>query len=198
VQDASAPQLPFALAQDDETLPPPQSHDQAGRAVLDTHATPAQQDAELELPFPLVQDDVEAKPSRPSVWELWRGAADPDLHQIVRRLLTPDQVGILISRADIAAIGHALGLPAPLAARERMLLELFDAAGQFDMLPALLDGLGELLRPADEIYAELAAAHPAWDAHGRAWRGRVADGLALLERLAYDYQQLRRMAQSVV
>jgi hypothetical protein len=119
-----------------------------------------------------------------------------DLRQIVGRLLTPDEVGILISRADIAAIGHALGLPAPVAARERMLLRLFGMAGQFGMLPALLDALNGLLHTADAIYAGLAIAHPAWDSYGRAWRGRVAAGLALVDGLAQQYQALRRGPQS--
>jgi hypothetical protein len=36
-----------------------------------------------------------------------------------------------------------------------------------------------------------AAAHPAWQTHGRAWRGRVADVLALLARLVNEYGELR-------
>ncbi len=109
----------------------------------------------------------------------------------MRRLLTPEEVGILISRADIAAISHALGLQAPVAGRERMLMGLVGAAGQFDMIRAMVDALGDLMRSADETYAELMAVHPAWDAHGRAWRGRVATGLGLLDELADTYQALR-------
>jgi putative dimethyl sulfoxide reductase chaperone len=113
-----------------------------------------------------------------------------DLHQIVRSLLTPDEVGIFICRADMAAAGHALGLPAPVAERGQMLLGLFEAAGRFEMVPALLGELGDRLRAADATYARLAAAHPAWGPHGRAWRGRVANGLALLEGLARDLQRI--------
>jgi hypothetical protein len=71
-----------------------------------------------------------------------------------------------------------------------MLLGLFEAAGRFEQVPALLGALGERLRAADAIYARLVAAHPAWEAYGRAWRGRVADGLGLLERLAADLQKI--------
>jgi putative dimethyl sulfoxide reductase chaperone len=125
-------------------------------------------------------------------WERGSGGEGegPDLRQIVRHLLTPDDVGVFICRADIAATGRALGLPTPIAEREHMLLGLFEAAGRFEQIPALLDALGERLRAADTIYARLVAAHPAWEAHGRAWRGRVADGRGLLERLAADLQRI--------
>jgi TorA maturation chaperone TorD len=116
---------------------------------------------------------------------------DLDLHQIVRRLLTPDEVGVFICRADIAGIGHGLGLPAPIAERGHMLLSLFEAAGRFELAPALLAALGQRLRAADATYVRLAAAHPAWQTYGRAWRGRVADGLALLEGLVSEYGELR-------
>lgn len=130
------------------------------------------------------------------LWERRSGNEGTDLRQIVRKLLTPEEVGILISRADITAIGHALGLRAPVAGRERMLMGLVGAAGQFDMMRVLLDALGDLLRAADEIYADLLAAHPAWETYGRAWRGRVANGLALLDELADTYHALRIRARA--
>jgi TorA maturation chaperone TorD len=119
-------------------------------------------------------------------WERGLGGEGLDLHQIVRRLLTPDEVGVFICRADIVGMGHALGLPAPIAERGHMLLGLFEAAGRFELAPALLEALGERLRAADATYARMAAAHPAWQHHGRSWRGRAADGLALLEGLTRD------------
>jgi putative dimethyl sulfoxide reductase chaperone len=132
---------------------------------------------------------------RSSAWERGPGgegdSQGPDLRQIVGRLLTPDHIGVFICRADIAAVGRALGLPTPLAEREQMLLNLFEAAGRFEQVPTLLGALGERLRGADATYARLAAAHPAWQAHGRAWRGRVADGLALLQRLVDDYGEVQ-------
>jgi putative dimethyl sulfoxide reductase chaperone len=136
------------------------------------------------------------EPDRTRAWA-WGGRSESaGLRQIVRRLLTPDEVGILISRADIAALGHALGLPAPVAERERMLLRLLGVAGQFGMLPALLDALAGLLRAADKFYVNLTTAHPAWDSYGRVWRGRVVAGLALLDGLAQQYQALRHRPKS--
>jgi TorA maturation chaperone TorD len=112
----------------------------------------------------------------------------PDLRQIVRRLLTPDEIGVFICRGDIAAAGRAVGLPTPIAEREHMLLGLFEAAGRFEQVPALLGTLGERLRAADATYTGLMAAHPAWERYGQAWRGHAADGLGLLEKLAHDLQ----------
>jgi TorA maturation chaperone TorD len=127
----------------------------------------------------------------PAGWSGGEGVGEGlDLRQIVRRLLTPDEVGVFICRADITAVGHALGLPAPIAERGQMLLGLFEAAGRFELAPALLDALGERLRAADATYARLETAYPAWEPHGRAWRRRVADGVALLEGLARDLQRI--------
>ena len=106
------------------------------------------------------------------------------LQAIMRQLLTPDEVGVFISRSDISAISRTLELAAPIAERETMLFGLFSAAGRFDQVPALLDALGGLLRQADAAYAQLAATHPAWAAHGRAWRARTAAGQALLAEMA--------------
>jgi hypothetical protein len=130
------------------------------------------------------------------LWERRSGNEGADMRQIVRKLLTPAEVGILISRADITVIGHALGLRTPVAGRERMLMGLVGAAGQLDMMRALQDALADLLRAADEIYADLLAAHPAWGTYGCAWRGRVVNGLALLDELADTYQALRTRARA--
>jgi putative dimethyl sulfoxide reductase chaperone len=140
-------------------------------------------------------DSVVGEPILPlsPAWERGSGGEgsgdDLDLRWLVRHLLTPDEVGVFISRADIAEIAHALALPAPVAERGQMLVALFQAAGSFELVPALLVALGERLRAADATYARLVAAHPAWASYGRAWRGRVAHGLALLERLAGDLHE---------
>ena len=115
---------------------------------------------------------------------------DLDLRQIVGCLLTPDEIGVFICRTDIMGMGRALGLPTPVAERKHMLLSLFEAAGRFEQAPGLLGALGERLRAADATYARLAAMHPAWEPYGLVWRGRVANGLGLLERLARDLQRI--------
>jgi TorA maturation chaperone TorD len=122
---------------------------------------------------------------------LQAGGEGPDLRQIVRRLLTPDAVGVFISRTDIIAIGHALGLPAPIADREQMLFGLFGAAGQFDQAPALLGALADRLRTADATYARHTAEHAAWAAYGQAWRGRVAAGLTMLAEMGREHQMMQ-------
>jgi TorA maturation chaperone TorD len=102
---------------------------------------------------------------------------------IVRQLLTPDRVGVLLCRADISAIGRALGLPAPLVDRMHMLRGLFEAAGQFDHIPALLDALDQPFAQADTAVSALMLQYPAWASYGAGWRERIARGRALLAEL---------------
>jgi TorA maturation chaperone TorD len=108
----------------------------------------------------------------------WDSLAD-----VVRRLLTPDDVGVFLSRADISALGRRLELPVPIGERFQMLRSLFEAAGQFEQAPALLDALDGLLAGEQAAIAALAGAHPAWGPHAAHWRARLGRGRALLAEL---------------
>ncbi|MFN8474720.1 MAG: molecular chaperone TorD family protein [Anaerolineae bacterium] len=113
-----------------------------------------------------------------------RTAAEPEsLGQVVRTLLTPARVGVFLCRGDMRRIGQALGLPTPLGDRFATLRALFEAAAQFDLLPALLDALDALWLDADAQIAALMAAAPTWSLYGREWRERLAAGQALMAKI---------------
>ncbi len=105
------------------------------------------------------------------------------INAIVRRLITPAEVGILLCRADMARLGRSLGLPVAIGERFQILRSLFDSAGRFDQLPALLDALQALLGEAGESVDQLVAAYPAWAGHGRHWHRRIDDGGALIAEM---------------
>ncbi|MCG8347238.1 MAG: molecular chaperone TorD family protein [Chloroflexales bacterium] len=111
------------------------------------------------------------------------GEDERGIGRIVRQLLTPQEVGVFLSRADIGSLGQALQLPLPMGERFQMMRGLFDAAGQFDQIPALLDGLMQLFVQAEEMTATLIANYPAWTSYGQFWQQRIASGQALISEM---------------
>ncbi len=110
-------------------------------------------------------------------------AEGESLGQVVRALLTPARVGVFLCREDVRRVGRTLGLPTPLGDRFAMLRALFEAAAQFDLLPALLDALDALWRDADAGVAALTAEAPAWSPYGEQWRARLAAGRGLTSEI---------------
>jgi len=102
------------------------------------------------------------------------GAAEPRLPDVVRRLLTPREAGLYLTREAIAAAGRALELPAALGERRHALATLIQAAGQFDRLPDLFDRLIARWDAAAGAYGAWADAFPAWRVCAEAWRARLA------------------------
>lgn len=54
-----------------------------------------------------------------------------------------------------------------------MLETLFRQAGEYELVPALLDQLRQLLAEAEAAYQSWADEYPAWTAYSQAWRKRV-------------------------
>ena len=102
------------------------------------------------------------------------GEDDGDLAGLVRHLLTPCQAGLYLAREDIARLSRGLDLPLAVGDRPRMLETLFRQAGEYDLLPALLDRLHHLLHEAGAAYEALATDYPAWTPCAAAWRARLA------------------------
>jgi TorA maturation chaperone TorD len=157
--------------------PPMASRESVAAGQFAAHATQ----------FPDQADDLDPEspiPLRP--YTDTSSEADEDergIGRIVRQLLTPQEVGVFLSRADIGSLGQALQLPLPMGERFQMLRGLFDAAGQFDQIPALLDGLMQLFVQAEEATATLMANYPAWTSYGQFWQQRIASGQALISEM---------------
>jgi TorA maturation chaperone TorD len=105
------------------------------------------------------------------------------INAIVGQLIRPARTGVLLTRSDISGLARTLHLPLTIGERFQMLRSLFDAAGQFDHLPALLASLGRLFVEEDKAVVALMAAYPAWSSYGQEWRQRIASGRSLIAEL---------------
>jgi TorA maturation chaperone TorD len=159
-----APELP--------DLPPPQRY--AGSS--DGVAARAPETPAWAVPLSPERDpeaaDVHADdPFRP-VPERSSRPADhgQDLAALVEDLLLPRSAGLFITRRDIAAIAHDLGLGAPAGERRRMLEGLLRGAGGLGLADPALRSLDALLAEEGETLAAWAEAWPAWSAVGGLWR----------------------------
>jgi TorA maturation chaperone TorD len=110
-------------------------------------------------------------------------SSDTSLRAVLRHLLTPRDAGLYLTRDAIAAIGRTIDLPIALGERRFALDALFRAAGQYDRVPVLLAALGERVDRADSTFTAWADVYPLWQAHGGAWRMRLARTRALLTDL---------------
>jgi TorA maturation chaperone TorD len=99
---------------------------------------------------------------------------DTGLRALVKHLLTPCQSGLMLTRADLTRISHALDLPTVMGERPYMLETLFRQAGEYELVPALLDQLGQLLVEVESVYQLWAGEYPVWTPYAEAWRRRVA------------------------
>ena len=105
------------------------------------------------------------------------------LQDIVKGLLPPCETGLFLTREDMARISRALDLPAVMGERSYMLETLFQLAGQYELVPALLDQLRQLLTEADATYRGWAGEYPRWTSYAQAWCRRVAATQDLLSEL---------------
>jgi TorA maturation chaperone TorD len=108
------------------------------------------------------------------------------LRDILRRLLTPREAGVFLTRQDILRAARALELPEVMGERFRMLESLFRLAGQYDLVPALFDRLAGILAEADAAYQRWEEEYPAWRPHAAAWRRRLASTAAALREFRQE------------
>ncbi|HLA98241.1 MAG TPA: molecular chaperone TorD family protein [Anaerolineales bacterium] len=114
------------------------------------------------------------------------------LQQVLRRLLTPRQAGMFLTRQDLAAAGTALELPGGVGDREHMLMALFRLAAQYELLPELFAYLVSLCQHSLSAYSDLERAYPAWAVYAQAWRNRLEVTIQFLRQL--DLQALASSA----
>jgi TorA maturation chaperone TorD len=95
------------------------------------------------------------------------------LRATVRRLLTPCESGVFLTREDMARIGRALELPGVMGDRAYMLETLFRLTGEYELVPALIDHLSRLFDDVAIGYQDWAEEYPAWTYYAQAWLRRV-------------------------
>lgn len=136
---------------------------------------------------PLVSEEADLDPEAPTslrpLGDSEQDEGGPGIGAIVRRLLTPAEVGIFLTRQEIRDLGRLLQLPAPVGDRFFMLRGLFHAAGEYDQALALLDALHTRLAEADAEVVNLMDGYRAWGPYGAVWRQCLARGSALLTEL---------------
>lgn len=111
------------------------------------------------------------------------------LYDIVRRLLTPYEAGLFLTREDIGHLSHMLDLPPLMGERQRMLENLFRLAGQYDLVTQLFEGLVHILNEARTVYQTWATEYPAWTAYARAWVQRLSSLQSMLAELRAEVGQ---------
>lgn len=164
----TAPELP--------DLPPPQRYAGSSDGSSDGGAGRVPETPAWAVPLSPQRDSEAADgdadgPFRPAPGHGFRPADDgQDLAALVEDLLLPRSAGIFITRRDIAAIAHDLGLGAPAGERRRMLEGLLRGAGGLGLADPALRSLDALLAEEGETLAAWAEAWPAWSAVGGLWR----------------------------
>jgi hypothetical protein len=102
------------------------------------------------------------------------GAADePNLRDVVRRLLTPARAGLYLGRDDLARLGAALGFAVPALDRRIMLEHLLVAAGPAGLLPRLLELLRAEVEDWIATYAAWETAYPHTAPIWQEWQARA-------------------------
>ncbi len=136
-------------------------------------------------PFPVLFADADTETAQGEPTE----EDEVGLNSIVRTMITPARVGLWLSRADMRGIARHLHLPLGMGDRHAQLRTLFEAAGQFDTLPALFDALDTRWRAAQAVITALYSDYPAWQPIGAAWQARLDAGQVLLTRLRQEMER---------
>ncbi|MBE7554869.1 MAG: molecular chaperone TorD family protein [Anaerolineales bacterium] len=122
----------------------------------------------LNPDVPVFEENSDFSP--PASIELEMGLG---LRELVKRLLTPREAGLFVTQADITRISRTLDLPTVRGERSSMLETLFRQAGEYELVPGLLDQLRQLLAESEAAYQNWAEEYPAWTAYSQAWCRRV-------------------------
>jgi len=146
-------------------------------------------------PAPVYRGTYQATPGQPlpNAAELHEEPpSGENPRQALRRLLTPRQAGLYLTRQDLAAAARALELPGGVGDREHMLTTLFQSATQYELLPGLFAHLVSLCQESSSAYSDLEQAYPAWSVYAHAWRARLEGTIQFLRQL--DLQALASSA----
>lgn len=103
------------------------------------------------------------------------------LRRLLSRLLVPREAGLYLSREEIARISRSLDLPVAMGERYRMLETLFRSAGQYELVPALVERLTTRLTETEAAYQQVAEAYPHWQPYAAAWVKRLGETKKMIE-----------------
>ena len=110
-----------------------------------------------------------------------------DLSRVVRFFLAPAACGLFLSRSRLGGLALEAGLRLPFGSRFDVARALFEAAGEWGRVGAVLDALSAEVQAWDAAYAALARDHASWQTRSGTWRRRLA---VTTERLAEMRQSL--------
>lgn len=112
------------------------------------------------------------------------------LDDIIEHLLTAGRAGFFLTREDIGRISHSLDLPPVMGERRRMLEALFRLAGQYELVPALLEQLTQILAGVDATYETWSTKYSGWSSYAQPWRQHLAASQAILAEMNAAAQNL--------
>ena len=116
--------------------------------------------------------------------------AEQSLRTVAHTLTMPALCGFQLSREDLTGIAAKLKLPAGFAARERLLMNLFESSARYGVLVELLKMLGEIAREAGSRYHAWSIEFPCAATVLQAWESRAAATVRELQTM----QELARTA----
>lgn len=100
---------------------------------------------------------------------------ETDLNALIRYLITPVKAGFFLSRADCSALARQLGFAIPISDRFNMARTLFETAGQFEQVKALITALQDIMSNEEQELRRLIDAQAVWEPALRPWLARLAD-----------------------
>jgi putative dimethyl sulfoxide reductase chaperone len=110
------------------------------------------------------------------------------VRDVARALLVPARSGLLLARAELAAVARKLGVPRGFGDRREMLAALFVGAGEGGCLPELLASLEAAVVEWETVLDEYETLWPTLRL--APWRARLAGSRRLLGALAVGSQRV--------
>jgi hypothetical protein len=97
------------------------------------------------------------------------------LKQVSRFLLTPPFSGLYLSRSAITKLARSQQLPRGFGDRQQLLANLLRAAGQYDVVPEMLQGLTAITNTWNQAYQKQLENYPEIESWIRPWQQRVSE-----------------------
>jgi TorA maturation chaperone TorD len=131
--------------------------------------------------------DVPSTPAPRDVVAPDPAAPETTLRALVDFMSTPSRAGIFISRADLQTLTRTHNTPAGFGDRRQLLMNLLRTAAAYDLAPALLVGLQELVARwhTRYVHAQPADIATAYNELSRPWLARIETTRALVAQMVH-------------